>query len=216
MSANEARIQFLLYFEASTFIMVTENIHTDLDIITNGARGEIVDIILHADELPINHENSIVKLRYLPAYILVKLSRTRTTQLEGLDECVIPIEARTSTYRIKQTIGEKDIQRTVKRRQYPLTAAYAFTDYQAQGQTIPFVLVDIATPPTGGFNLFNRYVALSRSSGRETIRLLRDFDDSLFEKQHDAALLQEDQRLEKLDRETHTWYEKVIERGSIG
>ena len=40
MSAKEAKIQFLLYFEASTFIMVTENIHTDLDIITNGARGK--------------------------------------------------------------------------------------------------------------------------------------------------------------------------------
>ena len=140
MSAKEAKIQFLLYFEASTFIMVTENIHTDLDI--TSARGEIVDIILHADEPPINHENSIVKLRYLPAYILVKLSKTRTTQLERLDECVIPIEARTSTYRIKQTIREKDVQRTVKRRQYSLTAAYAFTDYRAQGQTIPFVLVD--------------------------------------------------------------------------
>ena len=72
-------------------------------------------------------------------------------------------------------------------------------------------LTHIATPPTGGLNLFNLYVALSRSSGRETIRLLKDFDDSLFEKQHDAALLQEDQRLEKLDRETHSWHEKVIE-----
>ncbi|KAI5981217.1 hypothetical protein EDD15DRAFT_2184130 [Pisolithus albus] len=56
-----------------------------------------------------------------------------------------------------------------------MTPAYAFTDYRAQGQTLPCVVVDIATPPSGGLNLFNLYMALSRSAGRSTIRLLRDF-----------------------------------------
>ncbi|KAJ7865406.1 hypothetical protein B0H13DRAFT_1637101 [Mycena leptocephala] len=55
-----------------------------------------------------------------------------------------------------------------------MTGAYAFTDYRSQGQTIPYVLVDIAKPPTGTLSFFNLYVALSRSSRRETIRLLRD------------------------------------------
>jgi hypothetical protein len=45
--------------------------------------------------------------------------------------------------------------------------------------------VDIATPPTGGLSLFNLYVALSCSAGRSTIRLLRDFDEKVFEKAHD-------------------------------
>ena len=102
------------------------------------------------------------------------------------------------------------IQRTVQRRQLPLTAAYAFTDYRSQGQTILYVLVDIASPPSGSLSLFNLYVALSRSSGRETIRLLRDFDDELFMKQHDQALIREDGRLEALDIETRKWYEKVV------
>ncbi|KAJ7028352.1 hypothetical protein C8F04DRAFT_964088 [Mycena alexandri] len=62
-------------------------------------------------------------------------------------------------------------QKTVHRVQLPLTGAYAFTDYRSQGQTLPYVIVDIGTPPTGGLSLFNLYVALSRSSGRETIRL---------------------------------------------
>ena len=81
------------------------------------------------------------------------------------------------------------IQRTVQRKQLPLTAAYTFTDYCLQGQTILYVIVDIASPPrpSGGLSLFNLYVALSRSSGRETIRLLRDFDDELFTKKHEAA-----------------------------
>ncbi|KAG1836487.1 hypothetical protein F4604DRAFT_1519928, partial [Suillus subluteus] len=56
-------------------VMVTQNIETDLDI-TNGARGTIVDIILHPDEPPISNESSVT-LKHLPAYILVKLNRTR-------------------------------------------------------------------------------------------------------------------------------------------
>ena len=32
-------------------VMVTQNVETDLDI-TNGARGKIVDIVLHPDEPP--------------------------------------------------------------------------------------------------------------------------------------------------------------------
>ncbi|KAF8479933.1 hypothetical protein JB92DRAFT_2572964, partial [Gautieria morchelliformis] len=53
-------------------------------------------------------------------------------------------------------------------------------------QTLPSVIVDIATPPTGGLTPFNAYVALSRSSG-EFLRM-------------------EDERLEKLDVETAAWW----------
>ena len=87
-----------------------------------------------------------------------------------------------------------------------MTAAYGFTDYRSQGQTLRYIIVDIARPPSGGLDLFNLYVALSRSSGRETIRLLRNFDDSMFLKAHDAALLSEDDRMERLDRITKEWW----------
>ncbi|KAG6822648.1 hypothetical protein H0H92_013075 [Tricholoma furcatifolium] len=92
-----------------------------------------------------------------------------------------------------------------------MTASYAFTDYRSQGQTIPNVLVDIATPPTGGLSLFNLYVALSRSSGRQSIRILRDFDDSIFMAAHDPELLAEDDRLEHMDRQTRKWWQKMQE-----
>lgn len=39
-----------------------------------------------------------------------------------------------------------------------MTAAYAFTDYCGQSQTIPYVLVYVATPPTGSLSLFNLYI----------------------------------------------------------
>ena len=56
-------------------VLVTDNIKTDLDV-TNGAQGEIADIILHPDEPPISDSDPVVYLQYVPAYILVKLSRT--------------------------------------------------------------------------------------------------------------------------------------------
>lgn len=46
------------------------------------------------------------------------------------------------------------------------------------------------------------YVALSHSSGRETIRLLRDFKDELFMASHNPQLMAEDDRLEGLDETT--------------
>jgi len=191
-------------------VMVTDNIETDLDI-TNGARGEIVNIVLHPDEPPINKGEAIIRLKYLPLYLLVKLTRTRAAQLEGLDECVIPIEPVLTTYHIKVSVGRRMVQHAVKRKQFPLTAAYTFTNYRSQGQTIPYIVVDIATPPTGGLSLFNLYVAFPRSSGWDSIRLLQYFDNKLFEKPHDWALIQEDERLEVFDRQTRIWYEQVVQ-----
>ena len=37
-------------------------------------------------------------------------------------------------------------------------AAYAFTDFRSQGQTINQVIIDIAPPPRGTLSLFNLYV----------------------------------------------------------
>ncbi|KAJ6621872.1 hypothetical protein B0H10DRAFT_1670315, partial [Mycena sp. CBHHK59/15] len=70
-----------------------------------------------------------------------------------------------------------------------LTGAYAFTDYRSQGQTLPHVFVDIATPPSGGLSLFNLYVALSR--------------------RHEATLLAEDDRLEELNEKTKQWWKEM-------
>jgi hypothetical protein len=191
-------------------VMVTYDVETDLDI-ANGARGEIVDIILHAEEPPIG-EGPVVSLARLPAYILVRLAHTRTGQLRGLGESVIPLEPRTSNIQIQVHENNKTLWRTVQRRQFPVTAAYAFTDYRSQGQTIPHVIVDIRTPPPPGtLTLFNLYVALSRSSGRSTIRLLSNFDDKIFLQAHDMELLAEDARLEELDWLTAEWWRGMQE-----
>ena len=72
--------------------------------------------------------------------------------------------------------GARTLQKkskTVHRRQFPLTGAYAFTDYRLQGQTIDAIIVDLAKPPSGGdLSMFNMYVALLRSQGCDWIRIL--------------------------------------------
>ena len=79
---------------------------------------------------------------------------------------------------------------------------------------MPYVIIDIAKPPTGALDLLNPYVALSRSSGRESIQLLQDFDDGLFKKSHDPTLLAEDDRLDKMDRITKAWQCRMQDRNS--
>ena len=98
---------------------------------------------------------------------------------------------------------------TVHQHQFPMTAAYGFMVYHAQGQTIPYVFIDIAPPLTGTLSLCNVYVALSRGSGWKTIQLLWDFDEKHFQSSYDLQLIKEDERLEKLDQETKDWRAQI-------
>ncbi|KAI6139735.1 hypothetical protein BKA82DRAFT_138023, partial [Pisolithus tinctorius] len=86
---------------------------------------------------------------------------------------------------------------------------FAFTDYRAQAQTIECCIVDIRSPPTGKITLFNAYVALSRSRGRENIRLLRSFDKQLFTQHPSEHLCDEDRRLESMDHVMEAWWDYI-------
>lgn len=125
--------------------MVTENVETELDI-ANGARGVIEEIVLNSDADIQEDVGGLVTLKRLPLYVLVKMDRTRASKLEGLAENVIPIEPRVQSFRIDVQNGRNKVSRMFKRRQYPMTLAYAFTDYRAQGQTIAKAIVDVAKP----------------------------------------------------------------------
>ena len=57
----------------------------NLALVRRGDRGEIVNIILYPDEPPLSSE-TIITLKHLPSYILVKMQRTCATQLDGLSE----------------------------------------------------------------------------------------------------------------------------------
>jgi hypothetical protein len=73
--------------------------------------------------------------------------------LKGLSDGLIPLEPSKKGMKIRYTDGN--------RRQLPITAAYAFTDYKAQGQSLEPVIINIGNPPSGGLNTFNAYVAIS-------------------------------------------------------
>jgi hypothetical protein len=67
---------------------------------------------------------------------------------------------------------------------------------------LEYVLIDIGKPPTGSLSPFSVYVALSRSRGRDTIRLLRDFDADLFQNHPSEALRSDMRRIEELNEIT--------------
>ncbi|VDC07039.1 unnamed protein product [Peniophora sp. CBMAI 1063] len=192
-------------------VMVTFNVETELDL-ANGARGTVYKILLHEEEVVAPNARR-VRLQYMPRCILIQLDRTRVPPLPGLPPGVVPFVPARRSFQISINGRHGTVHRTVHRSQFPMTLAYAFTDYRSQGQTIPRVIVDIATPPgprTGlnKLSLFNVYVALSRSSGRDTIRLLRDFDESQFQRSHDPDLLAEAIRVRNLDTRTKRWWER--------
>jgi len=182
--------------------LVTFNLHTELDL-ANGARGTVVDIILHQDEPDIIEDAEEVSLSYPPLYVLVELDKTKAKQLVGLPPKVVPIQPWKAFFNAKLGGGTA----TIERHQLPLTQAYAFTDYCSQGQTLEPVLLDLDTPPTGGgISPFNAYVACSRGTGQETVRFLRLPEYSLLTTHPSEALRDEDKRLEELDKKTKVVY----------
>lgn len=56
--------------------------------LANGARGEITEIVLDERETAFLPSAPIVELAFPPAYILVKMDRTKAIQLEGLEKDV--------------------------------------------------------------------------------------------------------------------------------
>ncbi|KIJ61974.1 hypothetical protein HYDPIDRAFT_95276 [Hydnomerulius pinastri MD-312] len=126
------------------------------------------------------------------------MNRTKAKPLEGLEQGVLPLSPMDKTFHITRQGREQ----TVSCCQLPLTPAYAFADYRSQGQTNSHVLIDIGTPPTGELTPCNVYVALSRSHGREGIRLLGDFDEKVFTTHPNEHLRVEDERLIELDKGT--------------
>ncbi|KAH9047653.1 hypothetical protein EDB84DRAFT_1250254, partial [Lactarius hengduanensis] len=141
--------------------------------LANGSRGIVIDIVLDPREpLEKSHANT-VQLSYLPTAILFHPFQCELS-IPGLPHGVLPLFPTRQSFNLG---GKKGV--TINRQQFALTPAYAFTDIKSQGQTLECVIVD-TKPPSGALTGFNAYVALSRSCGRDTIRLLRDFDRRIF------------------------------------
>jgi hypothetical protein len=183
--------------------MVVLNIATEADV-ANGTRGTVQGIVLDPREGDLSpDEKGCVRLQYPPPVIYFKPEMQTEITFEGLPKGIIPI----SPSKVNFSIDAQGGKIKMERRQIAIVPGYAFTDYKAQGQTMECVIVDISRPPSGRLSPFSVYVALSRSRGRKTIRILRDFDPTLFMHHPSEDLRLEMQRLERLDEETRAIYE---------
>ncbi|KAH9046206.1 hypothetical protein EDB84DRAFT_1265350 [Lactarius hengduanensis] len=157
--------------------------------LANGSWGIVVDIILDPREPVENSNANAVRLSYLPAAILFQPFQCEQS-IPGLPHGVLPLFPSQQSFKLG---GKKGV--TINRQQFALTPAYAFTDIKSQGQTLECVVVDIGKLPSGALTGLNAYVALSRSRGRDTTRLLRNFDRRVFTVHPNEQLREEDQRL---------------------
>ncbi|KAJ8517278.1 hypothetical protein ONZ45_g5520 [Pleurotus djamor] len=178
--------------------MVTTNVSTEAKL-ANGSRGTVVDIVLDPRDIGAAAVNGRVTLTYPPACVFLRLDDTTTPQFKGLKHGIVPVSPAEASFNIDTSDGRDP---RVTRRQLPIIPAYAFTDYKSQGQTIPALFVDLKEPAKNAMTAFNVYVALSRSHGRNTIRLLRAFNTDLLRQPPPMNLIREDVRLAHLNLTT--------------
>ena len=187
--------------------MVVLNIATEADL-ANGTRGTVQGIVLDPrEERTPPDEKGNIHLKYPPPVVYFQPDMQTNAVFEGIPNGIIPI----SPSMVRFSIDVEGKKVNMERRQLAIVPGYAFTDYKAQGQTMECVIVDISKPPSGSISPFSVYVALSRSRGRKTIRILRDFDPALF-MHHPSEDLRIDMiRMEQLDERTKEIYQKICQ-----
>ena len=149
-------------------VMVMTNINTDLEI-ANGAQGEVVQIWTDPQEECRDSTASVQNLKYPPSCVLVRMDRFRLGQIQGLEGSTIPLFP---VLKMIEYITANGVKHKLQCWQVTLDGAYTFTNYQAQGQTIDYLLADIGTPLKGWLTPFNAYVTLSRAHRQNYICLI--------------------------------------------
>ncbi|KAF7985887.1 hypothetical protein HWV62_43768 [Athelia sp. TMB] len=180
--------------------MVTFNTATEADL-ANGSRGTIDGIVLDPREPPTSAGERIgrVRLKYPPVMVLFRPLQGSVAKFPGIPDGAVPVFPTEVSFKVKHRGTQTT---TVKRRQFALVVAYAFTDHKAQGQTLETAFIDIGPTKRFPVDPFAAYVALSRGRGRDSIRLLRKFDPAIFTRHPSEHLRVEDQRLLKLAEDT--------------
>lgn len=186
-------------------IMLLNNVATEADL-SNGTRGVVTDIVLDPRDCDKTAgEDGLTRLNYPPLAIMFKPEKCTLPPLPGLPQGTIPLFPKKTAITIKT--GNETT--TVQRRQFCVTGGYGLTDFKAQGQTMGKTVIDIKKPPTGAYGSMNVYVARSRCKRRSDIRILREFETHLFTTPPSQVLLDEDERISKLDEATKKRYDET-------
>ncbi|KAJ7782373.1 hypothetical protein DFH07DRAFT_790435 [Mycena maculata] len=85
-------------------------------------------------------------LSFLPVVILPKPDGCSVELFHRLPQGILPVVPSQGTFRIFDKFGQKQL---IIRRQLAITAAYTFTDYKTQRQTMGHVLIDLENLPGG-------------------------------------------------------------------
>ena len=96
--------------------------------------------------------------------------------------------------------GSKSVR--IKRTQFPLTPAYSFTSYKAQGATLNKVIIDLDKHNNRSYDFAFVYVSLSRVRSLKDLLILRSFPKDILKIKLSDDLILEMKRLENLEQET--------------
>jgi hypothetical protein len=97
--------------------------------------------------------------------------------------------------------------RKVTFKQFPVTLAYAITDYKCQGETYyDGLLTDLRKPPHGTSQAASLYVQLSRVQTLQQLSIMRDFDAAELRAPLPEDLIKELEWEEKMDKITAEKY----------
>ncbi|KAJ6622838.1 hypothetical protein B0H10DRAFT_1787476 [Mycena sp. CBHHK59/15] len=167
--------------------MVTENIAIKHHVV-NGTEGIIMEIKYSTDSEGRRYATCV--------YVHIPGSGIKS---DNLPVDVVPIVPATTTFTYKSSDGQSW---SVTRSQLPLLPAYAYTDYKAQGRSLPMVIVDLA----GCRGLQSLYVMISRATLLKSLAVLRNFNIKKVNIRLGEDFRNEFDRLELLDTQSaRTW-----------
>ena len=185
--------------------MVVLNIAKEADLV-NRTRGTVQGLVLDPREDCLSpDEEGHIHLKYPPPVIYFKPDIQTNSVFEGVPEGVIPVSP--SMLRFSVDIEGQKVK--LERRQLSIVPALCcICVHRLQVSRSDDGICDSRhLKTTRSLSPFSVYVALSRSRGRKTIRILRDFDPALF-MHHPSEDLRKDMiRLEHLDERTKEVFE---------
>jgi ATP-dependent exoDNAse (exonuclease V) alpha subunit len=204
-------------------VMLTRSLFTELEV-SNGTIGIFKQLIyddMESETIDIVDTKKFPKNTiYIrkPVFALIELIKTdKLPILEDLPPKIIPVPLDEQEFTIDiskmlplalRNHRIKAPKVKVKRQQFPLVPAYAYTTHKSQGQTIPKAILDLNFPP-GKFKkeVAAAYVPLTRVKVMEDLAFCRDFPLSSLQIQPSKEQKAEIERLENLNDQTKRKFE---------
>lgn len=163
-------------------ILITENLALAGKIV-NGARGTIKHIAY-----------DLIGSKRVARCVYVEVPGS-TLQLPGEHQHIVAVFPRSITFKYT---SKNNIKFNVSCRQVPIVPGWAFTDYKAQGASLPTAIIDLTTAR----NVQHAYVMLSGATSLNKLAILQKFSSQRALGHLSKDLGDELQRLAVMDNET--------------